>query len=345
MSTDTFQNTLYVATQGAYVGKDRKTVVVEVDGEERLKLPVHHVSSVMLFGRIMASPGFIRLCAEKGLAVIYLSRHGRFRGRLIRPQSGNIHLRLAQFEAHNDTDTTASLARNFVRGKLANSRNAVLRSARDNDNAEESDALRDTADHLQGLLKALSRTEDLDELRGLEGEGSKAYFSTLSYMIVRQRETFTWNGRSRRPPRDPLNALLSFLYAVLLGDCSSALESVGLDPQLGYLHSVRSGRPSLALDLQEEFRPVLAERLALTLINRKQVAEDSFEERPGGATHLTDGGRRIVLEAYQKMKDREVLHPLLERKMALGLIPHLQARLMARHLRGDLDSYPPFEYR
>lgn len=345
MTTHTFENTLYVTKQGAYLRKERETIVVEVDGEQQLKLPVHHVSSVMLFGRIMTSPGFIEQCAEKGLAVTYLSPRGRFRGRLVRPQTGNIHLRLAQFDASKDAAAAASIARNVVQGKLVNCRYSVLRSARDNDSETESQALRDTAEHLKGLLSTLERTENLDELRGIEGEGTKSYFSTISHMVVRERDAFSWNGRSRRPPRDPLNALLSFLYAVLLADCSSALESVGLDPQLGFLHSVRSGRPALALDLEEEFRPILADRLALTLINRGQVDEDSFEERPGGATRLSEGGRRTVLESYQKMKDREVTHELLERKMPLGLVPHIQARLMARHLRGDLDAYPPFVYR
>lgn len=345
MSTHTFQNTLYVTAQGAYVRKKRETIVVEVEGEERLKLPVHHIAAAMMFGRVMVTPGFIRLCAEKGLAVSFLSPRGRFRGRFVRPQSGNIHLRLAQFRASEDEGKAADIAQRLVLGKLANTRNVVLRSARDHGEESEANALRETADHLQGLMKTLERTDDLDEIRGIEGEGAKAYFSELGYMVLKNRKSFSWSGRSRRPPRDPINALLSFLYAVLLGDCSAALESVGLDPQLGYLHAVRSGRPALALDLEEEFRPVFADRLALTLINRRQVAADSFEEHEGGAFSLTDDGRRTVLEAYQTMKDREVTHELLDRKMPLGLVPHIQARLLARHLRGDLDVYPPFAYR
>lgn len=345
MSTHTFRNSLYVTAQGAYVRKERETIVVEVDDEKRLKLPVHHVANVVLFGRVMISPGFVRLCAEKGLAVSLLSRGGRFRGRLVRPQSGNIHLRLAQFRAAHDDADTAAIAGQIVLGKLVNTRNGVLRSARDHEDDEESEALRATADHLKGLMKSLERAEDLDQIRGIEGEGAKSYFSTFDHMVLRERDVFGWEGRSRRPPRDPLNALLSFLYAVLLGDCSSALEGVGLDPQLGYLHSVRSGRPALALDLEEEFRPVFAERLALTLINRGQVGPESFEERDGGAWRLNDEGRRTVLESYQTMKDRDVTHELLDRKMPLGLVPHVQARLLARHLRGDLDAYPPFVYR
>lgn len=345
MSTHTFQNTLYVTAQGAYVRRERETLVVEVDGEQRLKLPVHHVANVMLFGRIMMSPGFVRLCADRGLAVSLLSPRGRFRARMVRPQSGNIHLRLAQFRAAQDKEKTESISRQVVLGKLVNTRNAVLRSARDNEEEAVSIALRGTADHLKGLIKSLERTSDLDEIRGIEGEGAKTYFSTLEQMIVRGQDTFTWRGRSRRPPRDPINALLSFLYVVLLSDCSAALEGVGLDPQLGYLHAVRSGRPALALDLEEEFRPVFAERLALTLVNRGQIDDGSFEEREGGAFHLSDDGRRTVLEAYQALKDREVTHELLDRKMPLGLVPHVQARLLARHLREDLDAYPPFVYR
>lgn len=345
MSTHTFQNTLFVTAQGAYVRKERETIVVEVDGEQKLKLPVHHVANVMLFGRVMVTPGFIRLCAEKGLAVSFLSPRGRFRGRLVRPQSGNIHLRIAQFRAAHDEKRTADIARQTVLGKLVNTRNAVLRSARDNEAEEESKALRGTADHLKGLIKTLGRADNLDEIRGIEGEGARSYFSTLDGMILRNGSTFAWEGRSRRPPRDPINALLSFLYAVLLGDCSAAVEAVGLDPQLGFLHAVRSGRPALALDLEEEFRPVFAERLAITLINRRQIGADSFEQREGGAVHLNEDGRKTVLESYQALKDREVTHELLERTLPLGLVPHVQSRLLARHVRGDLDSYPPFVYR
>lgn len=344
MSTHAFQNTLYVTAQGAYVRRERETILVEVEDEERLKLPVHHVSTVMLFGRVMMSPGFVELCAEKGVAVSLLSPWGRFRGRLVRPQSGNIHLRLAQFRAAEEPSTRTSIARQVVRGKLANTRNAVLRSARDAD-ADDAKPLRETAAHLRGLIGTAERTDDLDEIRGIEGEGAKAYFATITHMILKNRQTFEWNGRSRRPPRDSVNALLSFLYAVLLGDCSAALESVGLDPQLGYLHTVRSGRPALALDLEEEFRPIFAERLALTLINRGQVDETSFEDREGGAVNLTEEGRRTVLEAYQKLKDREVTHELLDRRMPLGLVPYTQARLLARHVRGDLEDYPPFVHR
>lgn len=344
MNTHTFQNTLYVTAQGAYVRRERETIVVEVEGDERMKLPVHHVSTVMLFGRVMMSPAFVELCSEKGVAISLLSPRGRFRGRLVRPQSGNIHLRLAQFRRAEDPSTRTSIARQVVRGKLANTRNAVLRSARDADD-DDARPLRETADHLRGLIGTAERTDDLDQIRGIEGEGAKAYFATITHMILKNRATFEWNGRSRRPPRDPSNALLSFLYAVLLGDCSAALESVGLDPQLGYLHTVRSGRPALALDLEEEFRPIFAERLALTLINRGQVDKASFEERPGGAVNLTDNGRRTVLEAYQKLKNREVTHELLDQQMPLGLVPYTQARLLARHLRGDLEEYPPFVYR
>lgn len=345
MSSHAFQNTLYVTAQGAYVRRERETIVVEVDSERKLKLPVHHVANVMLFGRVMMTPGFVRLCTEKGLAVSLLSPQGRFRGRLVRPQSGNIHLRLAQFRAAEDTQRKKAIARKFVLGKIVNSRNAVLRSARDTEDEAGSTALRGTADHLRGLMKTLERTDDLDEIRGIEGEGAKSYFSTLDHMVLRNQEVFHWEGRSRRPPRDPTNALLSFLYAVLLGDCSGALESVGLDPQLGYLHTVRSGRPALALDIQEEFRPVFADRLALTLINRGQLDGGSFEEREGGAFHLNEEARKTVLEAYQTLKGREVTHELLDRKMPLGLVPHVQTRLLARHLRGDIDAYPPFVYR
>jgi len=297
-----------------------------------------------VFGRVMVSPPLLEFCTNKGLTLSFLSYTGRFIGRIVGPRSGNIHLRLAQHDAYRDPDAKLEIAKNFVAGKLSNARSSVLRSRRDCDFPGDQHSLSKVARYLGALSKRLERAVELNEVRGVEGEGAHAFFGTIETMMTRNREVFRWRGRSRRPPKDEINALLSFLYAILLSDCASALESVGLDPQLGYLHAVRPGRPSLALDLEEEFRPVLADRLALTLINRGQLESKDFERRVGGACSLTDAGRRTVIVAYQKRKEGEVNHSLLERSIPLGLIIHTQARLLARHLRHDLPSYPPFLY-
>lgn len=338
-------NTLYLTTEGAYLHLDHDTLRVEVERETKLQVPIHHLGGIVCFGDVLVSPAALARCAQDGRFVVFLTRNGRFQARVEGPISGNVLLRCAQHAAMRDAATTLTIARHVVGGKIQNSRQIVLRAARETDHAADGDTLRQTADALGNVLGRVPLAEDLDYLRGLEGEAARKYFATFDRMVREDRASFTLNGRNRRPPTDPVNALLSFLYALLMNDCVAALEGVGLDPQMGFLHALRPGRAALALDLMEELRSVFADRLALTLINRRQVAPGQFHARPGGAVHLDDAARKEVIVAYQKRKQEEITHPVLDQKMPLGLVPHVQARLLARVLRGDLDAYPPFLYR
>ena len=316
-----------------------------MEGTHRFSVPLHHLGAVVCFGNVLVSPALMARCAEDGRTLVLLDRVGRFKARLEGPVSGNVLLRRAQHLALSDSTKTTAIARSMVAGKIKNSRTVVLRSAREAEDEKDEQILRATAKILARGGTRLVNTGDIDVIRGIEGESARSYFGSFDSMIRQDRSSFKMDGRNRRPPRDPINALISFLYTLLLTDCIGALEGVGLDPQVGYLHSLRPGRPSLALDLMEEFRPVLADRLALTLINRRQLAIGDFVERPGGAVFLGDDGRKTVLVAYQKRKQEEIVHPLLERKIPFGLVPHVQARLLARYLRDDVESYVPFIYR
>lgn len=338
-------NTLYVMTQGAYVCLDHETVKIEVEGKLQMQVPLHHIGMVVTMGNVMISPFFLGKCADEGRAVVILDRNGRFKCRMVGKASGNVLLRQAQYEAVRDRIKSAVIARNMVAGKVKNARQVLLRGARESDTVEDVEALKKAAAILADTLFHLKDSSDIDHVRGLEGESANAYFHVFDRMVKENdRPTFTMKGRNRRPPLDPMNGLLSFLYTLLLNDCISAVEGVGLDSQMGFLHALRPGRPSLGLDLMEEFRSVLADRLALTLINRKQLTEKDFEVRPGGATYLNDDGRKTVVVAYQKRKQDEFHHPILDEQVPFGLLPHVQARLLARHLRGDLEEYTPVLY-
>lgn len=338
-------NTLYVQTQGAVLHLDHDAVRITVESETKLRLPLLRLSGVVLFGRVTATPFFIHRCAEDGRSLVWLTRTGRFMARVDGKSRGNVLLRRAQHLALSDSKRTLRIARQIVAAKLQNSRLILLRGAREASVEEARSALADASTHLAEAINRLPLCRTLDELRGAEGDAARAYFGVFGYHVRANQAIFATEGRTRRPPRDRVNALISFLYALLRAECSAALEAVGLDPQVGFLHALRPGRPSLALDLMEEFRPIIADRLALSLINRKQVQADDFVELPGGAVHLSDKGRRTVLEAYQKRKEEELHHRLLDQKLPLGLAPYIQARLLARHLRGDLDDYPPFVSR
>ena len=336
-------NTLYVMTQGAYLSLDHETVRVEVGGELKFQVPLHHLGSIVTVGNVMISPFFLGKCADDGRAVVILDRNGRFKCRMVGKTTGNVLLRQVQYQAVQDGAKTTVLAAAMTAGKVKNARNVLMRSAREASDPGEEKRLRKSADVQADALFHLKTPRDADHVRGLEGEAAAAYFDAFTLMLKpAEREALPMNGRNRRPPLDPINALISFLYTLLLNDCISALEGVGLDPQMGFLHVPRPGRPSLGLDLMEEFRAFWADRLAITLINRKQVTIEHFEPRPGGAVYLNEKGRKEVVAAYQKRKQEEVDHPLLAEKSPIGLLPHLQARLLARHLRGDLESYVPF---
>jgi CRISPR-associated protein Cas1 len=338
-------NTLYVMTQRAYVHLDHETLKVKVEGEMKLQVPLHHLGAVFCVGDVAASTALLHRCADDGRQVVFLDHAGRFKGRLEGPVAGNVLLRRAQHQALSDPSLTLAVARHVVAGKLQNARQVLLRGGREAAAPEDVPLLHGAARHLAEALPLLEAAADLDGVRGLEGDAARHYFAVFDRMVKEDRATFALQGRTRRPPRDRMNGLLSFLYTLLLSDCVAAAEGVGLDPQVGFLHALRPGRPALALDLMEELRPVLADRLALTLINRRQLVAQDFEERPGGAVSLTEAGRRTVVVAYQQRKQEEVHHPVADQRVPLGLIPRVQARLLARHLRGDLEAYPPFLYR
>jgi CRISPR-associated protein Cas1 len=336
-------NTLYVMTPHAYAHLENATVRIDVEREKRLQVPLHHLAGLVTFGNIMVSPALMHRLADEGKSLVLLDEHGRFKARMEGPVNGNILLRQAQHKAAGDPTATLELARACVAGKLRNSRVTLQRGAREAADAEEVTQLCRAADNLAASLRAAAVAADLDQLRGVEGEAARGYFAALNLIVkAPMRPHFALDGRSRRPPLDRFNALISFLYAMLMNDCRSALEAVGLDPQLGFLHAVRPGRAALALDLQEEFRSILADRLALTLINRGQLAAGDFDQREGGAVMLGEKGRRAVVTAWQERKQEEITHPLLESKLPIGLLPLIQARFMARAIRGEMEGYLPF---
>lgn len=339
------QNVLYVVTPGSMLHLDHDSVRVEVDGETRARFPLIRLSGIVIVGRVMLSPFLIQRCADDGRSLVWLDGQGRFKARVEGSTRGNVLLRRVQHLALDDVSATHTIARQIVAAKVQNSRQILLRAARDASRQDDRIALEAATARMAAMLDRLHESHDLNVTRGLEGESASAYFEVFPRMLRVDRRVFTTGRRTRRPPRDRLNAVLSFLYALVRSECASALEGVGLDPQVGYLHTLRPGRPSLALDLMEEFRPILADRVALTLINRGQLKPSDFVDLPGGAVHLSDEGRRTVIEGFQRRKHDEIEHRVIKQKVPLGLIPHVQARLLARHLRGDLLHYPPFLYR
>lgn len=339
-------NTLYVMTQNAYVHLENDTVRIDVEREKKMQAPLHHIGAIVCLGNIMISPGLMHRLADEGKSLVLLDANGRFKARLEGAISGNILLRQAHYQQARDPKFALETARAIVAGKLRNSRQVLLRGAREAGDDNDCRQLAETAEALGLSVKRLPFAENLDTVRGIEGDAAKNYFSALPKLVRRDaRSAFAMDGRTRRPPRDRFNALLSFLYSMLMNDCRSAAESVGLDPQLGFLHALRPGRAALALDLMEEFRAVFADRLALTLINRGQLAAADFEEREGGAVLLRGDARKTVVIAYQERKQEEAIHPLTEIKTPLGLMPLLQARFMARAIRGDMEGYIPFLIR
>jgi CRISPR-associated protein Cas1 len=315
---------------------------VEVERETRLRVPLHHLSAVVCFGHTGLSAPLMHRLAESGIALVLLDDNGRFKARLEGAVTGNVLLRQAQFQRIADPVFTLDIARACVAGKIKNTRQVLQRGAREAKVDDEAKALARLADDLAAALRSLPAVNDLDTLRGVEGSAARHYFSGLN-LLVRpdQRAAFAMDGRTRRPPRDRFNAMLSFLYAMWMNDCRSALESAGLDPQVGFLHTLRPGRASLALDLMEEFRP-WADRLALTLINRGQVGADDFALREGGGVLLEPAARKAVVVAFQERKKDEINHPLLAQSVPLGLVPLVQARLLARAMREDEAPYVPF---
>jgi CRISPR-associated protein Cas1 len=341
-------NTLFVTLEGAYLRKDGATVEIRHEGETKLRVPLHNLEGIACFGwDTTASASLMAACAEAGVALSFHSPHGKFLAATRGYTSGNILLRREQYRRADDPALNLSIARNIVLAKLANSRTVLQRAARDHGDkdAARAETLQSATLFLAQRVQLAEHAVELDSLRGLEGDAAAAYFNAFPSLMVNHDPAIRMDGRSRRPPLDPVNALLSFLYTLLMHDCRSALESCGLDPQCGFLHRDRPGRPSLALDLMEEFRAFLADRVALTLLNRRQLGATDFRREESGAILLKDDSRKAVLTAWQERKQDEIEHPYLEEKTTVGLLPQLQARLLARHLRGDLDAYPAFVCR
>lgn len=335
-------NTLYITTPDTYLRLDNDTLRVEVEQETKLRVPLHHLMAVVCFGHTGLSAPLMHRLAESGVALVLLDSNGRFKARLEGAVTGNVLLRQAQFARVSNAAFTLDMARACVAGKIKNTRQVLQRGARETKVEDEAKALTRLADDLAAAQRALPEAADLDSLRGVEGAAARQYFSGLNLLVrADQRAAFTMDGRTRRPPRDRFNAMLSFLYAMWMNDCRSALEAAGLDPQVGFLHALRPGRAALALDLMEEFRP-WADRLALTLINRGQLGADDFVLREGGGVSLEPDARKAVVVAYQERKRDEINHPLLAQSVPLGLVPLVQARLLARAIRDEGAPYVPF---
>ena len=338
-------NTLYVSSQGSYLHQEGETIVVEREKQKVLQLPIHTIGGIVCFGNVLCSPFLLGFCAERDVAVSFLSEYGRFLASVRGPVSGNVLLRRQQYRMADDENMTRGIAASVVSGKLANCRIVMNRTVRDHATKINTEALREASENIGRIIERIPRAAGTDELRGLEGQAAAEYFRVFDHLIVDQKQDFMFTERSRRPPLDEVNALLSFMYTLLAHDVRSALETVGLDPAVGFLHRDRPGRPGLALDIMEEFRPVIADRLVLSLINRRQLGKKGFTKAASGAVIMDDDTRKTVLTEYQNRKQDEVFHPYIEETAPIGLLFFIQANLMARYIRGDIDGYPPFFWR
>ena len=338
-------NTLFVTSPDAYLSRDGENVVVKIENKERFRIPVHNIEGIVSVGFMGASPSLMALCTERNVAMSFVSQGGKFLGRVTGAVSGNVLLRRKQYRIADDEEVSLGLAKLFVAGKVANSRSVLQRAIRDHSNVVNTDILEKAITTLANKQKQLLRAKSANELRGYEGESAMTYFSVFDQLILHQKNDFIMEGRNRRPPLDNVNAMLSYVYILLMHEVRAALETVGLDPCVGFFHVDRPGRQSLALDMMEEFRPFLADRLVLSLINRKQVTKSGFVKQPAGGIIMDDSTRKEVITAWQKRKQEEIIHPYIEEKIPIGLLPYCQALLMARYLRGDIDNYPVFIYR
>lgn len=338
-------NTLYVTLPDAYLALDGENVVIQKSGNEIRRIPLHNLDGIVAFGYTGASPALMGACAERGVALTFLTMHGRFLARVSGMERGNVVLRKTQYRISEDEAESIKIARNFITGKLFNSRWVLERAVRDYALRLDTDKLRQISMSLAESIRMVQNAKSFEEIRGIEGEAATQYFSALDDLILQQKENFFFQSRNRRPPMDNVNAMISFVYTLLAHDTAAALETVGLDPYVGFLHRDRPGRASLALDLMEEFRAVLADRFVLTLINTRQVNGSGFVRKEDGAVLMDDDTRKIILTAWQKKKQEEITHPLLGEKMEWGLVPYAQAMLLSRFLRGDTDAYPPFLWK
>lgn len=338
-------NTLYVFTEDAYLSLDGENVVVRREGTELGRVPLHTLEGILCFSYRGASPGLMGACAERGVALAFFDRRGRFLAGVHGEQRGNVVLRKTQYAWSEDAEKSLAVARNFIMGKLYNGRWVLERAVRDHGLRIDAESVKAASEKLNASLRSASSCETMDSLRGVEGDAAAEYFGVFDQMVLRDKEAFRFSGRVRRPPTDATNAMLSLFYTVLAFDCASALEGVGLDPYVGFMHADRPGRRSLALDLMEELRPVFVDRFVLSAVNNRIVNPSHFEMRESGEVRLTEEGRKALFGAWQDRKKDAITHPFLREKIPRGLVPHVQALLLARCVRGDLDGYPPFLWK
>ena len=338
-------NTLFVTSEEAYLALETENVAVYIGEEKKAQYPLLVLESIISFSYKGASPALMGACARQGIQLTFLTPRGRFLARVCGQEQGNVLLRKEQYRLSDKLEKSCHIARNFIFGKVYNQRWVLERTLRDHRMRVDAAKLESASQALAGLLPAIETQTDLDALRGLEGEASVRYFHVFDEMVLNQKADFLFDGRKRRPPTDNMNALLSFAYVLLSNDCASALESVGLDSYVGFMHRDRPGRTSLAMDLMEELRAPMADRLCITLVNNRVLQDKHFERQESGAVFLGEDGRKLFLSAWQNKKKEEITHPYLKEKMAWGLVPYVQSLLLARCLRGDLDGYPPFLWK
>jgi len=335
-------NVLYITSPEAYLSLDGENIVIKKEEHVSTRLPLHNLENIVCFNYLGVSPALMGACAERNIGLSFLTPHGRFLARVSGKVKGNVLLRKKQYRVSEVEEQSALIAASFLIGKIYNQRKVIERALRDHTMLVDVQTLSKASGFLKQSLSAIPECKTIGELMAFEGSAAKFYFGVFDQLILQQREDFQFEERSRRPPLDNMNSLLSFLYTLLTNEVASALEGVGLDPYVGFLHTDRPGRPSLALDLMEELRPIFADRLALSLVNRRQVLGKGFSQKESGGVLMDDDTRKTVLTAWQERKQEEILHPFLKERIPFGLIPHVQAMLLARHLRGDLDAYPPF---
>jgi CRISP-associated protein Cas1 len=335
-------NVLYVTQPESYLSLDGENVVIKKDEQISIRLPLHNLENIVCFNYQGVSPALMSACVERNIGLCFLTPYGRFQARVSGRVRGNLLLRKKQYQVSDTENESVPIAASFLLGKIANCRKVIERALRDHAMLVDIKALSQASAWLKGSLPSITICKTINDLMGFEGIAAKIYFNVFGQLILHQQEDFAFKERSRRPPLDNMNSLLSFLYTLLTNEASSALETVGLDPYVGFLHQDRPGRPSLALDLMEELRPVFADRLALSLVNRRQITGKGFERKESGGILMDDETRKTVLKAWQERKKEEITHPFLNERVPFGLIPHIQALLLARFLRGDLDAYPPF---
>ncbi len=338
-------NTLYITSPNTYLSLDGENIVVLKDEDEMLRVPLHNLEGIVAFGYTGVSPALMGACARHGIALSFMKQSGKFLSRIVGEVRGNVTLRKTQYRLSDNVEESNKIAKNFILGKIYNARWVIERAKRDYPLRLDVDKLKSVSQGLINALKAVEESEDLEQLRGFEGEAAVQYFSVLDDLILQQKKFFYFHCRNKRPPLDNVNAMLSFVYTLLAHDVAAALETVGLDPYVGFLHRDRPGRISLALDMMEELRAVYADRFVISLINKKEINEKGFMQKENGAVIMEDDTRRSILKSWQNKKQEMIKHPFLQEKVEWGLVPYAQAMLLARFIRGDLDEYPPFMWK